>query len=33
MYQLRGDQNAALAFSGTSPEIVTNSNWPGSAVK
>jgi pimeloyl-ACP methyl ester carboxylesterase len=32
-YQLRGDATAARAFSGTKPEIVTNTNWSGSAVK
>lgn len=32
-YQLRGDTVAAGAFTGTQPEIVTNTNWPGSAVK
>jgi pimeloyl-ACP methyl ester carboxylesterase len=32
-YQLRGDTAAAAAFSGTSPELVSNTNWPGSAAK
>jgi hypothetical protein len=32
-YQLRGDPIAAAAFTGTRPELVSNSNWPGSAVK
>jgi len=32
-YQLRGDTVAAAAFSGTSPELVSNTNWPGSAAK
>ena len=32
-YQLRGDLPAAAAFTGTRPELVSNSNWPGSAVK
>jgi pimeloyl-ACP methyl ester carboxylesterase len=32
-YQLRGDTVAAGAFTGTQPEIATNTNWPGSAVK
>jgi len=32
-YQLRGDPIAATAFTGTRPELVSNSNWPGSAVK
>jgi hypothetical protein len=32
-YQLRGDATAALAFTGAHPELVSNSNWPGSAAK
>ena len=32
-YQLRGDTTAAVAFTGAHPELVSNSNWPGSAVK
>ena len=32
-YQLRGDATAAGAFSGTHPELVSNTNWPGSAAK
>jgi pimeloyl-ACP methyl ester carboxylesterase len=32
-YQLRGDPLAAAAFTGTRPELMSNSNWPGSAVK
>ena len=32
-YQLRGDSTAAGAFSGGHPEVVTNTNWPGSAAK
>jgi len=32
-YQLRGDRAAAPAFTGLRPELVRNSNWPGSAVK
>jgi hypothetical protein len=32
-YQLRGDAAAAGAFTGPHPELVSNSNWPGSAVK
>jgi pimeloyl-ACP methyl ester carboxylesterase len=32
-YQLRGDTVAAGAFTGTSPELVSNTNWPGSAAK
>lgn len=32
-YQLRGDTVAAGAFSGTNPELVSNTNWPGSAAK
>lgn len=31
--QLRDDSWAATAFSGSDPELVGNSNWPGSAVK
>jgi hypothetical protein len=32
-YQLRGDVVAAGAFTGPHPELVSNSNWPGSAAK
>jgi hypothetical protein len=32
-YQLRGNTTAAGAFTGVHPELVTNTNWPGSAVK
>jgi pimeloyl-ACP methyl ester carboxylesterase len=32
-YQLRGSATAAGAFTGSHPELVSNSNWPGSAVK
>lgn len=32
-YQLRSDATAATAFTGAHPELVHNSNWPGSAVK
>jgi pimeloyl-ACP methyl ester carboxylesterase len=32
-YRLRGSATAAAAFSGTSPELVANTNWPGSAAK
>ena len=32
-YQLRGDVVAAGAFTGPHAELVSNSNWPGSAVK
>jgi pimeloyl-ACP methyl ester carboxylesterase len=32
-YQLRSDPTAAAAFTGAHPELVSNSNWPGSAVK
>jgi hypothetical protein len=32
-YQLRSDPTAATAFTGAHPELVSNSNWPGSAVK
>ena len=32
-YQLRSDPAAATAFTGTHPELVSNSNWPGSAAK
>ena len=32
-YQLRGDATAAGAFTGPHPELVSNINWPGSAVK
>jgi len=30
-YQLRGSTFAASAFTGTHPELTTNTNWPGSA--
>jgi len=32
-YQLRGDPTAATAFTGAHPELVRNSNWPGSAAR
>jgi hypothetical protein len=32
-YQLRGDATAAGAFTGTHPELLSNTNWPGSATK
>jgi pimeloyl-ACP methyl ester carboxylesterase len=32
-YQLRGNMMAATAFTGGNPELVSNSNWPGSACK
>ena len=32
-YQLRGDATAAGAFTGAHPELLSNTNWPGSAVK
>jgi pimeloyl-ACP methyl ester carboxylesterase len=32
-YQLRGDRTAARVFTGASPEMVANSNWPESMVK
>ena len=32
-YQLRGNATAAGAFTGPHPELLSNSNWPGSAVK
>ena len=32
-YQLRGDRTAARAFTGASPEMVVNANWPGSMAK
>jgi len=32
-YQLRGDVTAAGAFTGAHPELVSNTNWPGSATK
>jgi hypothetical protein len=31
-YQLRGNSTAAAAFTGAHPELVSNANWPGSAV-
>jgi hypothetical protein len=32
-YQLRGNVTAAGAFTGLHPELLSNPNWPGSAVK
>ena len=32
-YQLRGNAFAASAFTGPHPELTSNANWPGSAVK
>ncbi len=32
-YRLRGDTTAATAFTGLHPELLSNLNWPGSAVK
>jgi len=32
-YQLRGNATAAGAFTGTHPELVVNTNWPGSITK
>jgi hypothetical protein len=32
-YQLRGNAAAAAAFTGAHPELVSNTNWPGSAAK
>jgi hypothetical protein len=32
-YQLRGNAIAAAAFTGVHPELVSNTNWPGSATK
>jgi len=32
-YRLRGNGTAAAAFTGPHPELVSNLNWPGSAVK
>jgi pimeloyl-ACP methyl ester carboxylesterase len=32
-YQLRSDSAAAAAFTGAHPELVANTNWPGSAAK
>ena len=32
-YRLRGDATAAGAFTGAHPELVSNTNWPGSAAK
>jgi hypothetical protein len=32
-YQLRGNRTAAAAFTGPHPELVSNTNWPGSATK
>ncbi len=32
-YLLRSDPTAAAAFTGAHPELVSNSNWPGSAAK
>jgi pimeloyl-ACP methyl ester carboxylesterase len=32
-YELRGNRTAATAFTGTHPELVSNTNWPGSAAR
>jgi len=32
-YQLRSDPTAAAAFTGAHPELVANTNWPGSATR
>jgi pimeloyl-ACP methyl ester carboxylesterase len=32
-YQLLGNATAATAFTGSAPELISNTNWPGSAVK
>lgn len=32
-YQLLGNRTAASAFTGATPELTSNTNWPGSAVK
>jgi hypothetical protein len=32
-YQLRGNATAAGAFTGAHPELISNTNWPGSATK
>jgi hypothetical protein len=32
-HQLRGDATAGGAFTGASPELPSNGNWPGSAAK
>jgi hypothetical protein len=32
-YRLRGDTTAARAFTGSHPELLSNTNWPGSAIK
>ncbi len=32
-YELRGNKTAATAFTGPHPELVSNTNWPGSATK
>jgi len=32
-YQLRGNATAAAAFTGAHPELVSNTNWPGSVTK
>jgi len=32
-YRLRGDATAATAFTGPHPELLSNVNWPGSAIK
>ena len=32
-YQLRGNATAGGAFTGAHPELVCNTNWPGSAAK
>jgi hypothetical protein len=32
-YRFRGNATAGCAFSGPRPELVSNTNWPGSAAK
>ena len=32
-YQLRGNATAPGAFTGPHPELLSNPNWPGSAVR
>jgi hypothetical protein len=32
-YRRLGNQIAASAFTGATPELISNTNWPGSAVK
>ncbi len=32
-YEMRGDTTAAGAFTGPHPELLSNTNWPGSAIK